>query len=54
MVFKATVNNSSAISWQLVFLVDETGVPGENQRPIASRWQDLSHTVLSSTPCHDR
>ena len=54
MVFNATVDNMSVILWQSVFLVDETSVPGENQRPIASRWQDLSHTVLSSTPCHDR
>jgi hypothetical protein len=36
MVLNATFNNISAISWQLVLLVEETGVPGENHRPIAS------------------
>ena len=29
MVFNATFNNISAISWWLVLLVEETGVPGE-------------------------
>jgi len=31
MVLNVTVNNISAISWQSVLLVEETGVPGENQ-----------------------
>ena len=31
-------------------LVEETGVPGENHRPVASHWQTLSHEVVSSTP----
>jgi hypothetical protein len=31
VVFNATFNNISAISWQSVLLVEETGVPGENQ-----------------------
>jgi hypothetical protein len=30
MVFNATFNNISAISWRLVLLVEETRVPGEN------------------------
>ena len=30
MVFNATYNNISAISWRSVLLVEETGVPGEN------------------------
>jgi hypothetical protein len=30
MVFNATFNNISVISWWLVLLVEETGVPGEN------------------------
>jgi hypothetical protein len=34
-VFKATFNNISIISWSLVLLMDETGVPGENSRPVA-------------------
>jgi hypothetical protein len=29
MVFNATFNNISAISWRLVLLVEETGVPRE-------------------------
>jgi len=41
-VFNATFSNISAISWQLVLLVEETGVPGENHRPWASNWQTLS------------
>jgi len=43
MVFNATLNNISAISWQSVLLVEETWVPGENHRPAASHWQILSH-----------
>ena len=35
-VFNATFNNISVISWQSVLLVEETGVPGENHRPVAS------------------
>ena len=30
MVFIATYNNISAISWKSILLVDETGVPREN------------------------
>jgi hypothetical protein len=30
MVFNATFNNISVISWRSVLLVRETGVPGEN------------------------
>jgi hypothetical protein len=36
MVFNATFNNISAILWQSVLLVEETGVPGENHQPAAS------------------
>jgi len=36
MVFNATFNNISVISWRSVFLVEETRVPGENHRPVAS------------------
>ena len=48
MVFNATLNNISAISWRSVLLVEETGVPGENHRLAASHLQTLSHTVVSS------
>jgi hypothetical protein len=30
MVFNATFNNFSIISWRQILLVEETGVPGEN------------------------
>jgi hypothetical protein len=36
MVFNATFNNISAISWWSVLFVEETGGPGENHRPVAS------------------
>jgi hypothetical protein len=36
MVFNATFNNISVISWWSVLLVEETGVPGENHRPVTS------------------
>jgi hypothetical protein len=50
MVFNATFNNISAISWWSVLLVDEIGEPGENHRPAASHRQTLSHSVVLSTP----
>jgi hypothetical protein len=43
MVFNATFNNISVISWQSVLLLEETAVPGE---------KTLLHNVVSSTPCH--
>jgi hypothetical protein len=36
MMFNATFDNISVISWQSVLLMKETGVPGENHRPTAS------------------
>ena len=39
MVFNATFNNISVMSWWSVLLVEETGVLGENHRPVASHWQ---------------
>jgi uncharacterized DUF497 family protein len=30
MVFNATFNNISVISWRSVLLAEETGIPGEN------------------------
>ena len=50
MVFNAIFNNISVILWQSVLLAEETRVPGENQWPVASHWQTLSHNVVSSTP----
>jgi len=34
MVFNATFNNISAISWGSVLMVEETEVPGENHGPV--------------------
>ena len=42
MVFNATFNNFSAISWRSVLLVEETGVPWKNHWPVASHWQTWS------------
>jgi len=46
MVFNATFNNISAISWRSVLLVEETGGPRENHWHVASHWQTLSHNVV--------
>jgi hypothetical protein len=54
MVFNATFNNISDISWRSVLLVEETRVPGENYRLVASHWQTLSHNVVSSTTRDER
>jgi hypothetical protein len=54
MVFNGTFNNISVISWRLILLVEDTGIPRENRRPVASYWQTLSHNVVSSTPRHER
>jgi hypothetical protein len=35
MVFNATFNNISVISWQSVLLVEEIRIAGENHRPAA-------------------
>jgi len=36
MVFNATINNISVMSWRQVLLVEEIGVPGENHQPAVS------------------
>ena len=41
VVFNATFNNISVISWRSVSLVEETGGPRENHRSVASHWQNL-------------
>jgi hypothetical protein len=46
MVINTTLNNISAISWLSVLLVEETGGPGENHRPVASHRQTLSHNAI--------
>jgi hypothetical protein len=49
MVFNATCNNFSVISWRSDLLVEETGEPGENHRPAASHWQ-LYPIMLHTSP----
>jgi hypothetical protein len=46
LVFYATFNNISVISWRSVLLVEETGRPWEKHRPVESHWQTLSHNVV--------
>jgi len=46
MVFNATFNNISVISWRSVLSVKETGVPGGNHRHVASHWQTLSRVRI--------
>jgi len=53
MVFNATFNNIAFISWRFYILVEETGVLGENQWPVASHWENLSYDVASSTLRHE-
>ena len=36
IVFNATLKNISVILWRSLLLMEETGVPGENQQPVAS------------------
>ena len=50
MVFNATFIDISAISWWLVLLVEETGVPGEIHKSAASHLQTLSNNVVSAMP----
>jgi hypothetical protein len=53
MVFNATFKNISVLPWRSVLLMEKTGEPGENHRPVASHSQTLSQKVVSSTPRHE-
>jgi hypothetical protein len=46
MVLSATFNNISVISGRSILLVEETGVPGENQRPATRLTDKLYHIML--------
>jgi len=52
MVFNATFNNISAISWWSVLFVEETGGPGENHTPVASH--KTNFITQCCTPHPDR
>jgi len=45
MVYNATFNYISAKLWRPILLVEETRVPGENHRPVASHYK-LYHIML--------
>ena len=49
MVFNATFNNISVISWRSVLLVEETRVP-EKTTDLSQVTDKLSHNVVPSTP----
>ena len=51
IVFNATFNNTSVISWRSVLLVMETGIPGENHVCVADKL--YHHNVVLSTPRHE-
>jgi len=53
MVFYAIFNNISVVSWRSILLVEESGVPWENYRSVASHWKTLSHNVKSSKHHHE-
>ena len=53
MMFNATFNNISVISWRSVLLVEEISMPGEHHRSATSHWQTVSHNVVSSKPRHE-
>ena len=50
MVFNATLNIISAISWRSVVLVVEIGVPGENYLPATSHFEIDKQTNIFCTP----
>jgi hypothetical protein len=54
MMFNATFNNISVISWGSVLLMEESRVPGKNHQPVASHGETLSHNVVSSTLHHEQ
>ena len=47
MVFNATFNNISVISWRSVLLVEETREPVENHCPVTDK---LYHIMLYTLP----
>jgi hypothetical protein len=46
MVFNATFNNISVISWLSVLLVEKTGVPGEKTTDLLQVTDKLFHIML--------
>ena len=52
MVFNATFNNISVISWQSVLLVEETGVPRENLRLLLQENNQISEIFVANVSCN--
>ena len=46
MVFNATFNNISVISWRSVLLVEETGVPGKRTTDLSQVTDKLDHIMF--------
>ena len=50
LVFNATFNNISVISWQSVLLVEETDEPGENHQNLSQVTDKLYYIMLYTSP----
>ena len=49
MVFNATFNNITVISWRSILLVEKTG-----ETTATGHWQSLSHNVVSNTHVYEK
>jgi hypothetical protein len=48
MVFNATFNNISAISWGLILLVEKTGVPGEKPLTYRVTYRFMNEIIVTN------